>query len=85
MGWSYEPRVSANGRYVVFTTVATNLTAIVDTNNASDVCVRDLQNLTTELASANFDGTASGKSPVQGNSLIVGSRAFGAISDDGSY
>ncbi|MFZ0825891.1 MAG: hypothetical protein WAO02_00575 [Verrucomicrobiia bacterium] len=45
-GMSSDPSLSGDGRYVVFTSSATNLTA-GDTNNAQDVFLRDLQAGTT--------------------------------------
>jgi len=47
---SYSPAVSADGRYVVFASHATNLSPL-DTYNGVDVFVRDRQLGTTELAS----------------------------------
>jgi hypothetical protein len=58
-GISYEPVISGDGRYVAFTSVATNL-IVVDTNNATDVFIRDLQMQTTTLVSANAVGTGEG-------------------------
>ena len=43
--------VSANGRFIAFTSVASNLSGSIDQNNQSDVFVRDLLNNTTELIS----------------------------------
>lgn len=54
------PRLSANGRYVTFSSTATNLTDVADTNNAEDVFVRDLHTGVTQLVSINRAGTASG-------------------------
>ena len=54
-GISTEPAISAGGRYVAFTSGATNLVT-GDLNRASDVFVRDLINGTTELVSANTSG-----------------------------
>ncbi len=75
---SLTPSISANGRYVTFTSLASNLVAD-DTNNDRDVFVRDLVAGTTELASVASDGT-------QGN---FASGGFGAgparISSDGHY
>jgi Tol biopolymer transport system component len=51
--------VSADGRYVVFTSLATNLVAAVDDNNQTDVFVRDLPNNTTTLVSVNRAGGTS--------------------------
>lgn len=59
-GSSTRPRASADGRYVVFTSLATNLTGISDTNNTWDVFVRDTVTGTTTLVSINAAGTASG-------------------------
>ena len=58
-GISVQPVISGNGRYVAFTSAATNLIA-VDTNNATDVFVRDLQAQTTTLVSVNSAGTGEG-------------------------
>jgi hypothetical protein len=58
-GISVQPVISGNGRYVAFTSAATNLIA-GDTNNATDVFVRDLQAQTTTLVSVNSDGTGEG-------------------------
>ncbi|MGC9941775.1 MAG: hypothetical protein ABSE48_08055, partial [Verrucomicrobiota bacterium] len=58
-GSSSEPVISGDGRYVAFTSAATNLIA-VDNNNSTDVFVRDLQTQTTTLVSANSAGTGGG-------------------------
>jgi WD40-like Beta Propeller Repeat len=49
-GNSYESAITPNGRYVVFSSIATNLVA-GDVNGIPDVFVRDLQGGTTTLAS----------------------------------
>jgi Tol biopolymer transport system component len=73
--------VSADGRYVVFASSATNLVPS-DTNGFIDVFVRDRQTGTTELASVSSSG-------VQGNGnsgdSIGGSLPGFAISADGRY
>lgn len=56
---SYEGAMSANGRFVVFTSSADNLVA-GDSNKREDVFVRDLASNTTALVSVNLSGTASG-------------------------
>jgi len=56
---SSEPAISGNGRYVAFTSAATNLVA-GDTNNSTDVFVRDLQAQTTSLVSVDAAGTGEG-------------------------
>jgi Tol biopolymer transport system component len=74
-GLSAEPSISADGRYVAFTSDADNLTA-GDTNKAADVFVRDMQAGTTTLASVKAGGTGPGNkhsySPViSGNGRFV--------------
>jgi hypothetical protein len=67
------PSISSDGRYVAFHSSASNLVA-GDTNNASDIFVRDRQTGTTELASVDSNG-------VQGN----GDSLYPSISNDGRY
>ena len=57
-GNSSGPSLSQNGRYVAFTSSATNLVPD-DTNGFSDIFVRDRQNQTTERVSLRFDGSQS--------------------------
>jgi hypothetical protein len=66
------PALSADGRYVVFQSKASDLTATPDLNNFFDVFVRDTQTGVTTLVSVNNAGTAG--------------AAFNAsISADGRY
>lgn len=58
-GPSSEPSLSADGRYVVFTSSADNLVA-GDANRAQDVFVRDSQGGTTVLVSVNTSGVGPG-------------------------
>jgi Tol biopolymer transport system component len=58
-GNSYNPLMSYDGRYVVFTSRASNLVPN-DNNNVADVFVRDLRANTTMLVSRNSEGTGSG-------------------------
>lgn len=58
-GISFEPSISADGRYVVFTSAADNLVP-GDTNNATDVFVRDLWAGVTRLVSAAPNGISPG-------------------------
>lgn len=58
-GISTEPAISGDGRYVAFTSGATNLVA-GDANQATDVFVRDLQTGTTLLASVKSNGSGPG-------------------------
>lgn len=65
--------ISYDGRYVVFSSNASNLVAS-DTNGSSDIFIRDLTNNTTELVSS----TAAG---VQGN----GNSTQPSVSADGRF
>ena len=51
-GHSSMPSISADGRYVVFQSVATNLVAI-DSNSATDIFLRDRSTTTTKRLSVN--------------------------------
>ena len=70
---SYAPSVSADGRYVAFYSLASNLVA-GDTNGQGDVFVHDLQMGTIELISLATQGT-------RGNRISARPR----ISADGRY
>ncbi len=71
---STGPKISANGRYVVFQSWATNLVEGDTTADAADVFVRDLRTRTTDLVSVSSTGE-------QANDYTAGV----AISDDGRY
>lgn len=70
---SYLPRVSGNGRYVSFTSAATNLVG-GDTNGQPDVFVFDRQTSSTNRVSINSAGVQQD-----------GSAYYSDISDDGRY
>jgi dipeptidyl aminopeptidase/acylaminoacyl peptidase len=53
---SYTPKVSSDGRYVVFTSESTNLVS-GDTNGGSDIYLKDTQTGVTTLISSNSAGT----------------------------
>jgi murein DD-endopeptidase MepM/ murein hydrolase activator NlpD len=72
-GYSYITSISANGRYVVFESLASNLVS-GDTNGMDDVFVRDTQMNTTTRISVASSGT-------QGNS----GSSYASISADGRY
>jgi Tol biopolymer transport system component len=57
---SSAPTISANGRYVAFSSFASNLVP-GDTNNAQDVFVHDRETGTTERVSVASDGTEPGR------------------------
>lgn len=71
---SVFPSLSANGRYVVFASRATNLVAGVGIIAQSQILIRDLQTDTTALVSADSSGN-------QGNS----GSAHQSVSADGRY
>jgi Tol biopolymer transport system component len=56
---TYEPEVSADGRYVAFESNATNLDPL-DTDTSLDVFVRDMTTATTRLVSRSADAKAAG-------------------------
>lgn len=62
-GWSRRPSISADGRYISFTSQANNLdTSPPDTNTWRDIFVRDMVNGTTErvsLSTGGFQGAQS--------------------------
>lgn len=59
---SQRPGMSADGRYVVFDSVATNLVPGIATNGRRQVYLRDRQTNLTEMISVNIQGTAGGNS-----------------------
>jgi WD40-like Beta Propeller Repeat/Bacterial TSP3 repeat len=73
-GLSAEPSISADGRYVAFSSTATNLVS-GDTNKFSDVFVRDLVTGSTSLISIGTNGLPSGN----------GDSSAPIISADGQY
>ena len=84
-GNSYTPggqgdtsQISANGRYVVFTSQASNLVAN-DTNNKFDVFLRDLELGTTVRVSTSASGIQSDGDSGTGNTAGI------AISESGRY
>jgi Tol biopolymer transport system component len=73
-GDSFNPRLNADGRFVVFESDANDLVPD-DFNFETDIFVRDLATGTTTLVSMNLEGTGGGDE-----------RSFGAsISADGRY
>lgn len=72
-GVSTEPAISGDGRYVAFTSSATNL-AVGDTNGVTDVFVRDLQTATTVLASRKASGAGPGDKASYSPSLSTDGR-----------
>lgn len=76
--FSTHATISADGRYVAFSSRATNLAPEEDTNDSFDVFVHDRVTTTTEMVSVASDGT-------QGNDGSGGSFSSVALSADGRY
>lgn len=72
-GISTEPAMSGDGRYVAFTSSATNLVA-GDTNKVTDVFVRDLLTGTTLLASLKTDSSGPGNKASSAPTLSADGR-----------
>jgi Tol biopolymer transport system component len=86
-GESFSPSLSADGRFVAFQSYATNLVP-GDTNNTSDVFVRDRRTSTTERVSVGPGGVqADGTSfdtelSADGRFVAFASDASNLVSDD---
>lgn len=86
---SYECAISDDGRYVAFTSFASNLVPN-DNNGQGDVFLRDLQTATTELVSLAYDGTPGNGSSaawkvgisLDGRQVIFDSYASNLVPDD---
>jgi Tol biopolymer transport system component len=76
---SYSPALSSDGRYVCFTSLATNL-VVGDTNATYDVFLRDRSTGTTSRASVSSDGTEAND---RSGYALHGDRGSAAISSDG--
>ena len=71
--WCFAPRISADGRYVVFYSAATNLVAN-DANGHQDIFIRDIVTGVTSLVSTDSSGLQASNS-----------SAFANLSSDGRY
>ena len=82
-GASWDPQATPDGRYVVFTSDATNLVGAADDNGASDVYLADRTEGTVTLVSRGLDGTAaqgaSRDAAVSGDGRWV---AFSSVAED---
>ena len=74
-GQAYPHAISADGRYVLFSSYSSNLVDNVDDNGVADLFVRDRVAGTTKLVSVAVDGTS-------GN---AGTYVGGSLSNDGRY
>ncbi|BAU12161.1 hypothetical protein LEP3755_26900 [Leptolyngbya sp. NIES-3755] len=85
---AFNPVISGNGQYVVFTSDFDNLVA-GDANSANDVFRRDLATGTTQLISVNQSGTGSGSGIPGSDGGTGGGSGSGssspAISNDGRF
>jgi hypothetical protein len=81
-GWhAYD--MSDNGRYVAFMSNASNLTGISDTNNKSDIFVRDMQEGITRFITRNANGNAANNESVDPSITADGRRvAYTSASSD---
>ncbi|GAA2636997.1 TolB family protein [Paractinoplanes durhamensis] len=85
--YSGGPSITANGRYVVFHSAATNL-APGDTNGVEDVFRKDLQTGTTTLVSRRTTGTQANNSSINpkitpnGKFIAYGSDATNLTAND---
>lgn len=87
---SYVPLMEGEGRWVVFSSEATDLTSLSDANNGSDIFLRDLTAGQTFMVSQNLAGTASGQrrsmSPIlSGDGRVVVFRSFADDLTPGDY
>ena len=88
-GESLRPDISKDGRYVVFESAAGNLTDIQSPSDAFQVFLRDRQEGTTRLVTANVNGQpANGNSgnpaiSADGTAVVFESAASDLISTDG--
>jgi len=86
-GYSYEPKIAANGRFVVFTSEATNMVS-GDTNDARDVFLRDLStNRTRRVSVTNGEAQGNGGSQdgvisANGNVIAFVSGATNMVAGD---
>ncbi len=85
---SYDPFISANGRYVAFTSAATNLAVKGDTNRRTDIFVHDRSTLKTnrvsirsDLKQANGDSFSSSISS-DGRLVVFASYASNLVPND---
>jgi hypothetical protein len=75
-GYSSEPIISADGRYVVFQSLAANIVSINDTNNAYDLFIRDTQTNTTKLVTYNSAGNATANAGISAEHVISADGRF---------
>ena len=84
----FAPGISADGRFIAFSSQATNLVAD-DTNGVEDVFVAEVASGAIELISRGIDGPANGVSSFarlsgDGRYVVFQSRASNLVPDDGN-
>lgn len=85
---SYTPSVSADGRYVAFESLSTNLTPGGVSNNVMNIFVRDRQKQVTHLVSQSTSGVAANKlssKPVisaNGRYVVFYTKASNLVNND---
>src|SRR5438477_3172456 len=77
---SSNPQISADGRWVIFESLATNLVALEDTNQTTDIFARDLQTKTTYLVSVNAAGSGSANAASDSPSLSLDGHLVAFVS-----
>ncbi|NJN46590.1 MAG: hypothetical protein HC808_09035 [Candidatus Competibacteraceae bacterium] len=75
-GASVSPGPIADGRFVLFSSAATDLTTTADTNDADDIFLYDRVAGTTVLVSVNSAGTDSGNGFLSGQQHISADGRF---------
>jgi len=77
---SNNPLISADGRWVIFESLATNLTSFEDTNQTTDIFARDLQSNVTFLVSINATGDRSGDGRSESPAVSSDGRSVAFVS-----
>jgi WD40 repeat protein len=83
LGESLLTDMTPDARFIVFSSVATNITSQTDGNGVfeTDLYVRDLANNVTKLITVNTAGTASGNGPSFGGKISADGRYVAFLSD----
>jgi hypothetical protein len=84
---SYSAKISNNGKYIIFTSAASNLEPN-DTNNANDVFIHDIDAGVTKIVSVNSDGAIgnnhsyAGSVSLDGRFIVFMSSATNLVLND---
>lgn len=71
-----NPRISSNGRYVVFESPSTNLDTLINSNGITQIYIKDMDDGSIEIASRDLSGSADNSSDTAANARV---------SDDGRF